>query len=118
MGASEIISLLGGIALFLFGMAIMGDGLKKVAGSKLELVLYKLTSTPLKGLLLGTGRHCRDPVVLRYLRDGGGVCELRHDEGEPGHRHCHGRHSWAPASPGWILCLSTSQRRQRLGGPC
>lgn len=29
MGASEIISLLGGIALFLFGMAIMGDGLKK-----------------------------------------------------------------------------------------
>ena len=55
MGASEIISLLGGIALFLFGMAIMGDGLKKVAGSKLELVLYKLTSTPLKGVLLGTG---------------------------------------------------------------
>ena len=50
MGASEIISLLGGIALFLFGMAIMGDGLKKVAGSKLELVLYKLTSTPLKGV--------------------------------------------------------------------
>ena len=30
MGASEIISLLGGIALFLFGMAIMGDGLKNV----------------------------------------------------------------------------------------
>ena len=55
MGASEIIGLLGGIALFLFGMAIMGDGLKKVAGSKLELVLYKLTSTPLKGVLLGTG---------------------------------------------------------------
>ena len=55
MGASEIIGLLGGIALFLFGMAIMGDGLKKVAGSKLELVLYKLTSTPLKGALLGTG---------------------------------------------------------------
>ena len=53
MGASEIIGLLGGIALFLFGMAIMGDGLKKVAGSKLELVLYKLTSTPLKGVLLG-----------------------------------------------------------------
>ncbi len=55
MGLSEIIGLLGGIALFLFGMAIMGDGLKKVAGSKLELVLYKLTSTPLKGVLLGTG---------------------------------------------------------------
>jgi len=55
MGASDIISLLGGIALFLFGMSIMGDALKKVAGNKLELVLYKLSSTPLKGVLLGTG---------------------------------------------------------------
>ena len=33
---------------------MMGDGLKRVAGNKLELVLYKLTSTPLKGILLGT----------------------------------------------------------------
>jgi len=52
---SNYISLLGGVALFLFGMTLMGEGLKKVAGSKLELVLYKLSSTPLKGLLLGTG---------------------------------------------------------------
>ena len=35
-------------------MSMMGDGLKRVAGNKLELVLYKLTSTPLKGILLGT----------------------------------------------------------------
>ena len=55
MDVTNIISLLGGVALFLFGMAIMGDGLKKVAGNKLELVLYKLSSTPLKGVLLGTG---------------------------------------------------------------
>jgi len=33
----------------------MGDGLKKVAGNKLEIILYRLTSTPLKGVLLGTG---------------------------------------------------------------
>ena len=50
-----MISLLGGVALFLFGMTLMGDGLKKVAGNKLEIILYKLTSTPLKGVLLGTG---------------------------------------------------------------
>jgi len=50
-----VISLLGGVALFLFGMTLMGDGLKKVAGNKLEIILYKLTSTPLKGVLLGTG---------------------------------------------------------------
>ena len=50
-----MISLLGGVALFLFGMSLMGDGLKKVAGNKLELVLYRLSSTPIKGVLLGTG---------------------------------------------------------------
>ncbi len=47
--------MLGGVALFLFGMTLMGEGLKKVAGSKLELVLYRLSGTPLKGVLLGTG---------------------------------------------------------------
>ena len=55
MGIADFISLLGGIALFLYGMAVMGDNLKKVAGSKLELVLYKLSGTPLKGVLLGPG---------------------------------------------------------------
>ena len=55
MSISNVISLLSGVALFLFGMALMGDGLKKVAGSKLEVVLYRLTGTPLKGFLLGTG---------------------------------------------------------------
>ena len=55
MGISDIIALLSGIALFLFGMGLMGDGLKKVAGSRLELILYRLSNTPLKGVLLGTG---------------------------------------------------------------
>jgi len=55
MGVSDIVSLLGGIALFLYGMSVMGDNLKKVAGSKLEVVLFRLSSTPLKGILLGTG---------------------------------------------------------------
>ena len=55
MSVADVISLLGGIALFLFGMSLMGEGLKKVAGSRLELVLYKLSSTPLMGVLLGTG---------------------------------------------------------------
>lgn len=54
MGITNVLSLLSGVALFLFGMSQMGDGLKKAAGEKLELILYKLTSTPLKGVLLGT----------------------------------------------------------------
>lgn len=55
MSASQIMSLFSGIALFLFGMSVMGDGLKKVAGSRLELILYRLSGTPLKGVLLGCG---------------------------------------------------------------
>ena len=52
---SMLLSLLCGVALFLFGMSLMGDGLKSVAGNKLETFLYKMTNTPLKGILLGTG---------------------------------------------------------------
>ena len=55
MNISNLFRLLIGISLFLFGMSLMGDGLKRVAGSKLEHLLAKLTDTPLKGILLGTG---------------------------------------------------------------
>ncbi|MCR5785445.1 MAG: Na/Pi cotransporter family protein [Eubacterium sp.] len=54
MGISNVLTLLSGVALFLFGMSLMGDGLKNVAGNQLETFLYKLTNTPLKGVLLGT----------------------------------------------------------------
>ena len=55
MDASNIISLFGGVAMFLFGMSVMGDSLKKVAGSKMEKILYRLAGNPIKGILLGTG---------------------------------------------------------------
>ena len=55
MDLSDVLSLLSGVALFLFGMSLMGDSLKKVAGSKLELILYRLSSTPFKGIVLGAG---------------------------------------------------------------
>lgn len=55
MDFRNIISLLGGVALFLFGMSVMGDSLKKVAGSKMEMVLYKLAGNTPKGILLGAG---------------------------------------------------------------
>ncbi|MBR5044861.1 MAG: Na/Pi symporter, partial [Clostridia bacterium] len=55
MDISMIIKLFGGIALFLFGMKLMGDGLKSVAGNKLELVLFRLSNTIPKGVLLGAG---------------------------------------------------------------
>ena len=55
MGISNVLSLLCGVALFLFGMSVMGDGLKRVAGNKLEVILWRLSSTPIKGALLGLG---------------------------------------------------------------
>lgn len=47
------LSLFGGLALFLYGMNVMGSGLEKVSGGKLEQILEKLTSNPLKAVLLG-----------------------------------------------------------------
>ncbi|MBP3895216.1 MAG: Na/Pi cotransporter family protein [Mogibacterium sp.] len=55
MDTTNIISLLGGVAMFLFGMSVMGDSLKKVAGSRMEAILYKLAGNPVKGILLGIG---------------------------------------------------------------
>ena len=55
MGFTEIISLLSGVALFLFGMTLMGDGLKRVSGNKLEPILFRLSSTQLRGIVLGAG---------------------------------------------------------------
>ena len=55
MDITNVFNLLGGVALFLFGMNLMGDGLKRVAGSSLEIILYKLTNNPIRGILLGTG---------------------------------------------------------------
>ena len=54
MSILNLISLLSGLALFLYGISLMGDGLNLVAGNKLEVVLYRLTSNRAKGILLGT----------------------------------------------------------------
>ncbi len=49
----NVLTLIGGLALFLYGMDVMGDSLKKLAGGKLEAFLAKLTSNRIKGFLLG-----------------------------------------------------------------
>ncbi len=50
-----VCGLVSGLALFLFGMEIMGDALKKFAGSRLKSILGNLTSSPFKGFMLGLG---------------------------------------------------------------
>ena len=54
MDITHITSLLGGVALFLYGMSIMGAGLEKLAGGKMQGVLQKLTSSTIKGVIFGT----------------------------------------------------------------
>ncbi len=53
MDIFAVLSLIGGLALFLYGMDLMGNNLKKLAGGKLESILASLTSTRWKGFLLG-----------------------------------------------------------------
>ena len=53
MSIVNIVALLGGLALFLYGINLMGDGINMVAGDRLQSTLYRLTSSPLKGIILG-----------------------------------------------------------------
>ncbi len=53
MSLFDVLSLVGGLALFLFGMQLMGNALEKKAGGQLKNILEKMTDNPLKGFLLG-----------------------------------------------------------------
>lgn len=53
MDFTNVLTLIGGICLFLFGMTVMGDALEKSAGSQLKNLLAKMTSNPIKGFVLG-----------------------------------------------------------------
>lgn len=50
-----ILTMIGGLAMFLYGMNVMGGGLEKMSGGKLERILERLTSNPIKAVLLGAG---------------------------------------------------------------
>ena len=110
MTVADIVSLLGGIALFLFGMSLMGEGLKKVAGSRLELVLYRLSSTPLKGVLLGTGvtaviqsSSATSVMVVGFVNSG--MMKVRQAIGVIMGAIL------GTSVTGWILCLSSLEGR-------
>ena len=54
MNMESILGLCGGLALFLYGMHMMSDGLEAVAGERMKQILEKLTSSTFKGVLVGT----------------------------------------------------------------
>ncbi len=59
----DVLTMLGGLALFLYGMNTMGEGLTKIAGGRLERILAKLTSNPVKAVFLGIFVTDRKSVV-------------------------------------------------------
>ena len=102
---SMVLSLLCGVSLFLFGMSLMGDGLKMVAGNKLEAFLYKMTNTPLKGVALGTGvtsviqsSSATTVMVIGFVNSG--MMKLRQAIGIIMGANI------GTSITGWILCLS------------
>ena len=102
---SMILSLLCGVALFLFGMSLMGDGLKMVAGNKLEAFLYRMTNTPLKGVALGTGvtsviqsSSATTVMVIGFVNSG--MMKLKQAIGIIMGANI------GTSITGWILCLS------------
>ena len=105
---SMILSLLSGVALFLFGMSLMGDGLKLVAGNKLEAFLYRMTNTPLKGVALGTGvtsviqsSSATTVMVIGFVNSG--MMKLKQAIGIIMGANI------GTSITGWILCLSYIQ---------
>ena len=52
MDIFDVLTMIGGLALFLYGMHVMGDGLAKTSGGKLEQILEKFTSSPMRAVLL------------------------------------------------------------------
>ena len=55
MSFFDLLTMIGGLSLFLYGMSMMGDGLAKASGGRLESILGKLTSNPVKAVLVGAG---------------------------------------------------------------
>lgn len=53
MNLFDVLSLFGGLAMFLYGMSVMGDGLEQCAGGRLKTILERLTASPIKGFLMG-----------------------------------------------------------------
>ena len=102
---SMILSLLCGVALFLFGMSLMGDGLKMVAGNKLEAFLYRMTNTPIKGVALGTAvtsviqsSSATTVMVIGFVNSG--MMKLKQAIGIIMGANI------GTSITGWILCLS------------
>ena len=85
-----VLTLIGGLALFLYGMNVMGAGLEKMSGGKLEKILETLTSNPIKAVLLGAGvtaviqsSSATTVMVVGFVNSG--IMKLSQAVGTPSH---------------------------------
>ena len=71
MSVFDILTMIGGLALFLYGMEVMGNGLSKASGGRMERILEKMTDNIFKAVLLGavSGSWCYYGCQYRYNRD-------------------------------------------------
>lgn len=77
MGVELLLGLLGGLALFLYGMQMMSNNLEAAAGNKMKQILEKLTTNRFMGILVGAGHHSTDPVIFSYNGYDRRLCKLR-----------------------------------------
>ena len=67
MGITDVLSLFGGLALFLYGMQMMSNGLEAAAGNKMKSILEKLTSNRIKGVGQSWSGRSSDDARALYL---------------------------------------------------
>lgn len=79
------LSLIGGLALFLYGMHVMGGGLEKLSGGKLERILEKINLKPAESSFAWSRSNRRDTVVVSHYGNASGICQFRHYEAVSGH---------------------------------
>ena len=91
MNATDILGLLGGLALFLYGMQMMSAGLEDAAGNRMKQILERLTSNRFLGVAVGAGITAVIQSFFRYHRHGRRFRQLRHDDLKAGGLDYHGR---------------------------
>ena len=97
MSFFDLLKMVGGLALFLYGMNLLGDGLSRASGGRLERILEKLTNNPLKAVLMGavvTGviqsSSATTVMVVGFVNSGIMSLKQAVDGAAPGHRRHHG----------------------------
>ena len=90
MNVGNILTLIGGLGLFLYGMRVMSDSIEKAAGAKMRSFLAFFTKNKVCGNAVRYDFLCHYPVIQCDYSNGSQLCKCRSDESVPGSRSDHG----------------------------